>query len=149
MRGNLHTASAPRMRFFVRRGVAAVVSLILAMAPLHGCSEGPGDSELTGRTVVELVDWHVAGLWVINCPVAWVRVANYNQVPIKEVTVQYDTYDYDGRHLDSGRTTLSDSAAGSSVAPGQVKNFIEQYLGLIDLHSERLTLKLISVERAH
>ena len=147
MRGKDYTASASRMRFFARRGLALAAALFLAVAPLTSCSEGPGDAELASKVAVELVDWHVAGLWVINCPVAWVRVANYNQVPIKEITVQYDTYDYDGRHLDTGRTTLSDSAYGGGVHPGQVKNFIEQYFGLIDLHSERLTVKLISVEK--
>ena len=143
MRAKVHSLFAPRTRFFARRGWAAAAALLIALSPLHGCTEGLGDTGLTQKTYLELVDWHIAGLWVINCPVAWFRVANYNNVPIKEVTLQYDTYDWDGRHLDTGRHTIPDS----SVPPGQVKNFIEQYLGLVDLHSERLTVKLISVEK--
>ena len=111
---------------------------------LTGCG-GPhtASNQLTQFTRVDLMDWHVSGLWVINCPVAWVRVTNYNNVPIKEITLQYNTYTADGRPLDQGTFTIE-----GTVPPLQSKNFIELYLGLVDLYSERLTVKLLSVHPA-
>jgi hypothetical protein len=87
-----------------------------------------------------LVDWHISGLWIINCPVAWVRIKNYNAVPIKNILLQYNTYDEDGRPLDEGTCPIEDV-----MAPGEVRNFIEIYLGLVDIHSEKLSVKLLSV----
>ncbi|HEY9786421.1 MAG TPA: hypothetical protein V6D17_13520 [Candidatus Obscuribacterales bacterium] len=95
---------------------------------------------LTRNTYVELVDWHIAGLWVINCPVAWIRVANYNQVPVKDIRIKYYTYDFDGKLLNEGDFMIEDS-----VPPGTVRNFIEQYLGLVDLHSDKLSIKMVGV----
>lgn len=115
---------------------------IFSCVGLTGCAAVGGDNELTSHTRFELVDWHISGLWVINCPVAWVRVKNYNPVPIKNITFQYDTYDVDGNHLDQGTYTVEDT-----VDPGAVRNFIEQYLGLVNLHSDKLSVKLISVDR--
>lgn len=100
-----------------------------------------GDQALTQRTYFELVDWHISGLWVINCPVCWVRVVNYNNVPIKHITFQYNTYDYDGTPLDQGTSTIEES-----VLPGQKRDFIELYVGFVNLHSEKLSLKLLSVD---
>jgi hypothetical protein len=96
-----------------------------------------GDGGLTRNTYVELVDWHISGLWVINCPVAWVRVANYNRVPIKDVVINYRTYDFEGHALNTGTYTLE-----GEIAPGNVKNFIEQYLGLVDLQTEKLSVQI-------
>jgi hypothetical protein len=110
---------------------------------LTGCSTDAGDQDLTNHTHFELVDWHVSGLWVINCPVAWIRVANYNPVPIKNITFQYDTYDVDGVHLDRGTYTVEET-----VDPGAVRNFIELYLGLVNLHSDKLSVKIVSVDRS-
>jgi len=93
-------------------------------------------------TRAQLMDWHISGFWVINCPVAWIRVTNLNQVPIKEITVRYDTYDAAGNPLDHGTYTLD-----GTVVPGQTKNFIEQYLGLVSLYTERLSVTLVSVKR--
>lgn len=107
---------------------------------LHGCGVPAGDPQLTRNTALELVDWHITGLWVINCPVAWVRVTNYNAVPIKDVTFQYNTYNVDGRPLDQGTFTIE-----GEVPAGVTKNFIELYLGLVDLHSDKLSIKLLSV----
>ena len=107
---------------------------------LQGCGTPSGDAELTRNTALELVDWHITGLWVINCPVAWVRVTNYNAVAIKDVTFQYNTYNVEGRPLDQGTFTIE-----GEVPPGTTKNFIELYLGLVDLHSEKLSIKLLSV----
>jgi len=107
------------------------------------CSTEVGDKGLTERTYVELVDWHISGLWVINCPVAWVRVKNYNSVPITNIKFQYNTYDGEGNPLDQDTYILEES-----VPPGGVRNFIELYLGLVSLHSEKLSIKLLSVSGA-
>jgi hypothetical protein len=107
---------------------------------LNGCATESGDVALTKKVIFELVDWHISGFWVINCPVAWVRIANYNNVPIKDITFEYDTFDVDGKPLDKGTYTLE-----GEVEPGAVKNFIEQYLGLVSLPSDKLSVKLISV----
>lgn len=90
-----------------------------------------------------LMDWHVSGLWVINCPVAWIKVTNYNNVPIHDITLQYNTYDSNGKPLDQGTFTIE-----GTVYPMESKNFIELYLGLVDLHSDRLSINLLSVKRA-
>lgn len=110
---------------------------------LASCGEEIGDQALTKGAYVELVDWHVSGLWVINCPVAWVRVANYNRIPIKDVTFHYYTYDCDGVQLDHGTYTIE-----GTVPPGTVKNFIELYLGLVNLHSDKLSIKLEHVSHS-
>lgn len=108
---------------------------------LQGCAPAlTGDANLTSHANLELVDWHISGLWIINCPVAWVRVANYNQVPIHDIVLQYNTYDYEGKPLDEGTFTIEES-----VAPGTTRNFIELYLGLVSLHSDKLSIKLLSV----
>jgi len=98
------------------------------------------EQHLTRNTSMQLMDWHVAGLWVINCPVAWVRVANHNDKPIKELTFQYNTYDITGKPLNEGTYTIEGSVPANST-----KDFIELYIGLVDLYSERLTIKLASV----
>lgn len=115
---------------------------ILAICSLTGCEATGGDPELTKNARVELVDWHITGLMIINCPVAWVRVANYNHEPIKDVLIQYNTYNDHGEPLDQGTYVIE-----GEIGPGQFKNFIEQYLGLVNLHSERLSIKLLSVKR--
>jgi hypothetical protein len=116
---------------------------ILFCLLLSGCAGPQGDSELTRNTGVELVDWHITGLWVINCPVAWVRVANYNQVPIKDITFKYYVYDESGAKKNEGDFTIE-----GVVPAGTQKNFIELYLGITDLHSDRLKIKLVSVQKA-
>jgi len=103
-------------------------------------TEEPSDASLLRNTYCELVDWHITGLWVINCPVAWVRVANYNNRPIKDVKLKFTTYDFQGNPLDNGTYALE-----GDVPPGGVKNFIEQYLGLVSLHSEKLSIQVIGV----
>lgn len=115
---------------------------VISMTCLTSCAGPESDSELTKNTYIELVDWHVSGLWVINCPVAWIRVANYNRVPVKDVTIEYDTYDYSGALLNKGTYTFEGSVAAASM-----KNFIEQYLGCVDLHSDKLSVKLLSVSK--
>jgi len=119
-----------------------LLPVVLVAASLLGCGAPPADLALTKNTYLEMVDWHVTGFWVINAPVVWVRVANYNNVPIKEITFEYDTYDYANKHLTHDTYTIPDS----SVAPGSMKNFIEQYLGLVDLNSQKLSVKLVSVQ---
>jgi len=120
------------------------VSLILCCLTVCGCGTAVGgDADLTKRTYMELVDWHVSGLWVINSPVAWIRVLNYNSVPIHNISFQYNTFDSDGTPLDQGTYNIEDS-----VGPGETKNFIELYLGVVNLHSDKLSVKLLGVSRA-
>jgi len=120
-----------------------LVVACLMICSLAACGGPAGDEALTKNTYIELVDWHIAGLWVINSPVAWVRVKNYNNVPIKDVTLQYSTFDSDGSLLDRSDYTME-----GTVPPGQVKNFIEQYLGIVKLQSQNLSIKLLSVTQA-
>jgi hypothetical protein len=115
----------------------ACVSMLGALFLSSCAGVDLGDGGLTRNTYVELVDWHISGLWVINCPVAWVRVANYNRVPIKDVVINYRTYDFEGHALNTGTYTLE-----GEIAPGNVKNFIEQYLGLVDLQTEKLSVQI-------
>ena len=132
------------------RRLPVVLSSALALACLVGsgmllssCGGEMGtDAELSKNVYMELVDWHISGLWVINCPVAWMRVLNYNNVPVKNPKVTYATFDFEGKPLSSGTYTME-----VEVPAGQVKNFIEQYLGLVDLHSDKLAVKFIGVER--
>jgi len=117
--------------------------VVCSCALLSACESVPhGEPGLLENTQLQLVDWHITGLWVINCPVAWVKVWNNNSVPIKEITFQYNTYDASGQALDQGTFTID-----GEVQPGQMKNFIELYLGVVSLYSERLSIKLISVSR--
>ena len=123
--------------------ISMLVVACLMICSLAACGGPAGDEALTKNTYIELVDWHIAGLWVINSPVAWVRVKNYNNVPIKDVTLQYSTFDSDGSLLDRSDYTME-----GTVPPGQVKNFIEQYLGIVKLQSQNLSIKLLSVTQA-
>jgi hypothetical protein len=125
----------------VLTGIALFLALFISSTFLQGCAPAlTGDATLTSRTRMELVDWHISGLWIINCPVAWIRIANYNQVPIHDIVLQYNTFDYEGKPLDEGTYTIEES-----VAPGTMRNFIELYLGLVNLHSDKLSVKLLSV----
>jgi len=124
--------------------IVLALIMVLAMGTLlAGCGAPHGDPELTENTHIELVDWHITGLMVINCPVAWVKVTNENDVPIKDVTFQYTTYDTEGGVMDTSTYTLE-----GTVQPHTSKQFIEQYLGIVNLHSEQLSVKLLSAERA-
>lgn len=104
----------------------------------------PESNYLTSNTKLDLVDWHICGLWVINSPVVWFRVTNYNSVPIHDVTLEYKTFTEDGRELNTGSYTIE-----GEIPPGTTKNFIEQYIGLVDLYTEKLSVKLSSVRGKH
>ena len=127
--------------------VALIAFFTLRM--LHSCiGHGPGDRELAKNVHLELVDWHIVGLWVMNCPCCWIRVANYNDVPVKNVCIRYKTFGYNGEQLSEGTYTLSGATpADATVKAGSVKNFIEQYIGLVDLESDMLQVELVSVDR--
>jgi hypothetical protein len=126
----------------LKRIFPLVVAVISVCTFASGCSTEPGDMAMTHNTRLELVDWHIAGLWVINSPVCWLRVYNYNKEPIHNVTLSYVTYDYDGKPLDKGTYTLD-----GTVVPYGSKNFIEQYIGLVSIESDKLSIKLESVQR--
>lgn len=132
-----------------RRGLLRFGMLVFLSGSLFGLTAcepvDPDHDVLVSNTKLELVDWHVSGLWVINSPVAWIRVTNYNPVPIHDITLEYQTFAADGRPLDKGTFTIEGTVPGD----GTTKNFIELYLGLVDLYSEKLTCKLISVKRVN
>lgn len=116
---------------------------LVACALMTGCGAHRFDAQLAANTQVVLIDWHITGFWVINCPVAWVKVTNNNHVPIKDLVLQYNTFDAVGNPLDEGTFDLE-----GTIHPGETKNFIELYLGLVSLYSDRLSIKLISVSEA-
>jgi nucleotide-binding universal stress UspA family protein len=122
-----------------------IIGLLTLFALKFGNVGGGETSEqvLTANTSIALMDWHISGLWVINCPVAWVRVTNYNSVPIKNINFEYRSYTADGKPLDTGTFEID-----GTVPPHTAKNFIELYLGLVALETERLSVKLLSVKRA-
>ena len=129
-----------------RKQASAVLFIALALCSLFTLTSCNGvlggDEELTRKTYFELVDWHISGLWVINCPVCWVRVANYNDVPIKSITFQYNTFDEDNNPLDQGTYTIDQTVRARGIG-----NFAELYVGFVNLHCERLAVKLLSVKR--
>lgn len=118
--------------------------LIVVCFNLAACEViDPEREALTANTRLELVDWHISGLWVINSPVAWIRVTNFNPVPIHDITLEYKSFTAEGKPLETGTFTIE-----GTVPPGQSKNFIELYLGLVDLYTEKLSIKLLSVKKA-
>ncbi len=132
-------------QFKSSRVLSLLAALLFSLA-LSACEAvDPQAAELTRNTKLELVDWHISGLWVINSPVAWVRVTNYNNVPIHDITFEYTAANVDGKVLDHGTYTIE----GTVPEGGTTKNFAELYLGLVDLYTERLSLKLLHVKRAH
>lgn len=102
----------------------------------------PSNDKLTKNVTIQLVDWHIIGLWVVNCPSAWICVNNYNNVGIKNITIRYKTYGYQRQVLDTGLCTIE-----QKVPAGGMKNFTEQALGLVNLESDMLSIELIKVER--
>ena len=125
---------------------ATVLAPCLFVATLFGgCgTENIEEPGLSSHTRLELIDWHISGLAIINSPVAWVRVWNDNTVSISDIVLKYTTYDYEGHQLNEGTYTLDDKV----IPPGQMRNFIELYLGLVDINSEQLTVQIQSVRRA-
>jgi hypothetical protein len=112
---------------------------------LSNCApENLEDSRLTKYTYLELVDWHISGFGIINSPVAWVRVSNYNPVPVKDIVLKYTTYDFERHVLNEGTYVIEET-----VPPGVAKDFIELYLGLVDLHSEQLSVQIQSVRASN
>lgn len=125
--------------------LGVVVSAVVFLC--SGCEtreEQERNAALTRSTSLVLMDWHISGLWVINSPVAWVRVFNNSDVPITEVTFEYSTFDNYGKPLDKGTFTIE-----GTIPPRCHKDFIELYLGLVDLYSEHLSVRLLSVKAVH
>jgi hypothetical protein len=143
-----HMSEPPRQsRYFCSRHPLRGLLLIVASGlTFFGCSsnEEPPDQLLSSNVRCELVDWHPAGAFgLIRCPIAWIRITNYNNVPIKHVKIQFATYDIGGELLNKDVYEIE-----GEVAPGSVQNFTEQYLGLVNTHSEKLGVTLASVDRA-
>ncbi|MBX3153186.1 hypothetical protein KF728_23695 [Candidatus Obscuribacterales bacterium] len=129
-------------------GIFAILigAVFLACVTLtSGCTTHTiGNAELSRNVYVELVDWHVSGLWIFNTPICWIRVVNYNDVPVKDVRVRFKTFGYNGELLSNGTYTME-----GSVGPRSVKNFVEQTVGLVDLESDMLSIELDAVESEH
>lgn len=127
-------------------GIVAVglIAIFLVLSSLTtGCTlESGGNPDLAKNVHVELVDWHISGLLIFNCPVCWIRVVNYNNVPIKDVRVKYKTFGYDGQLLSEGKYTMD-----GVVGPRSVKNFVEQTVGIVDLESDMLSIELDAVHQ--
>lgn len=118
---------------------------LFAVTLFGGCgTENIEEPTLSSHTRLELIDWHISGLAIINSPVAWVRIWNMNTVPIGDIVLKYTTYDYEGHQLNEGTYTLDDKV----IPPGQRRDYIELYLGLVDINSEQLTVQIQSVHRA-
>ncbi|MBZ0294613.1 MAG: hypothetical protein K8L99_18760, partial [Anaerolineae bacterium] len=105
------TETSANTRYSVKVGLwrnLATVSLSVGILFLSSCTDlgSHGNKELAKNIHLELVDWHIVGLWVINCPVCWIRVNNYNNVPIKNVCFRYKTFGYDGELLTVGTYTI-------------------------------------------
>lgn len=131
---------------FLQKQTLLILSSVasVCMLVLSGCEIiDPQAEQIAANTQIQLVDWHISGLWVINSPVAWVRVTNMNDVPIHEINFEYEAFAADGRTLNKGDFTIE-----GTVPPHTTKNFIELYLGLVDLYTERLSIKLKHVRRA-
>src|SRR5580658_1563467 len=96
---------------------AIIAGLCLGIAgTLFGCQTETFDNPgLMKSTYFELVDWHISGLWVINSPVAWVRITNYNTVPIKDIVLKYSTYDEEGHLLNEGDYVIEETVPPGSV----------------------------------
>lgn len=124
--------------------VKVLLSLVL-VGCLTACTDVhtlPSKDRYTKNVEIKLEDWHIIGLWVLNCPSAWIRVVNKNSVPIKNITIRYKTYGYKKEVLDTGICTIE-----QRVEAGCTKNFTEQALGLVNLESDMLSIELIKVER--
>ncbi len=123
---------------------AAVLTAFLFISSFTaGCTNlSPGNRDLAKNVHVELVDWHISGLMIFNTPVCWIRVCNYNSVPVKDVRVKYKTFGYNGQILSEGTYTME-----GTVGPRSVKNFVEQTVGLVDLESDMLSIEMDAVEQ--
>ncbi|MBX9671101.1 MAG: hypothetical protein K2X93_26160 [Candidatus Obscuribacterales bacterium] len=122
----------------------AVIALLstVVVSVLSSCGAHTiGSVELGKKVYVELVDWHISGLWIFNCPICWIRVVNYNDVPVKEVRVRFKTFGYNGQELSEGTYTMEGTIGARSV-----KNFVEQTVGVVDLESDMLSIELDAVE---
>ena len=120
-----------------------IAAMVTCAAVSTSCSTHTvGSKELARNVYVELVDWHVSGLWIFNTPICWIRVANYNNVPVKDVRVRFKTFGYNGEELSKGTYTME-----GTVGPRSVKNFVEQTVGICDIESDMLSIELDAVEK--
>lgn len=123
-----------------------LLSLVLTVC-LAACTDihtKPSQDRYTKNVQIQLIDWHIIGLWYLNCPSAWICVTNLNNVPIKNISIRYKTYGYKREVLDTGVCTIE-----QKVDAGATKNFTEQALGLVHLESDMLSIELLKVEKDH
>jgi len=131
---------------FVRLLLPLITLFCILPATITACTPDiMFDSTLTKNVRLELLDWHVSGLWVINSPVCWFKVYNYNNQPVTDITIDYQTFDFDGKPLDKGTYTLLDSGEPSVVQANSPKNCAEQYIGIVSLESDKLSCQLKGV----
>ena len=130
-------------KFALSWAAGLIVVLSVVATSLSGCSvQVLGDDQLARNVYVELVDWHISGLWIINSPVCWIRAVNYNNVPVKDVRIRFKTFGYNGEVLSSGTYTLE-----GTIGPGGVKNYMEQSIGVVDLESDMLSIETDTVQK--
>jgi len=148
MRFQLPTRFAP-VTGFSRKGRGSVralagmfAALVLVVLSTSSCTTHKfGNAELSRNVYVELVDWHISGLLVFNTPICWIRVVNYNNVPVKDVRIKFKTFGYNGQQLSDGTYTME-----GTIGPRSVKNYVEQTVGLVDVESDMLSIELDAVE---
>jgi hypothetical protein len=151
LEGNTNNASSRQRKLFSSMRLILPLLALVLILPFTICSCTPElllDPEATKNVRLELVDWHVSGLWVINSPVCWFRVLNYNNKPVTDVTISYETFDFEGKILDRGTFTLLDSGEPAVIPANGLKNCAEQYIGIVSLESDKLSCKLKGVRPA-
>jgi hypothetical protein len=136
----------PGLSRLLRLLLPLVFLLLILPVTTSGCSpELLLDPELSKNVRIELVDWHVSGLWVINSPVCWFKVYNYNQKAVTDITIAYETFDFEGNALDKGTYTLLDAGEPTVVQANSPKSCVEQYIGIVSLESDKLNCVLKGV----
>lgn len=98
---------------------------------------------LRKNTFVRIVDWNSDWFLFLCWPSIWLKVRNYNSLPIKNVTIRYRTYNDEGKLLNEGTHVLA-----GEIKPGESKNFFSQSPGLIDFASSKLSVDLVNVKCA-
>jgi len=117
---------------WIRTGIllCAVSALVLSACGIQPSVKSP----LLQKTALELVDW--------NCPVLWVRIANYNGVPVTNARIAYEAR-ADGLER-KGSFTIKEVIPADAV-----RNFVNIRLGAVNPEYEKISLKLLEVQEIH